>query len=182
MLGTAFPQNHFKSILKYQNIPKTTKILRCLGWHFARNILILECQNISKLLKYYIVCALGQPLFHLQTKTHFEDTFLSGRVHERRRKDTFRRHIKRRRVSPWRRINPRRTHFEDALTKTNFPPKTNYPAKTHFEDTFNEDKRRTLRQVRFCYDILEQSSGLNDKRFNFIRNVEWKENRILHEA
>ena len=64
-----------------------------------------------------IVCALVHALFRPQTKTHFEDTFLSGRVRERRREDTFRRHIKR-----------------------NFPPKTNYPAKTHFEDTLNEDE------------------------------------------
>ena len=56
----------------------------------------------------YIVCALVHALFRPQTKTHFEDTFLSGRVRERRREDTFRRHIKRRRISPRRRITPRR--------------------------------------------------------------------------
>ena len=55
-----------------------------------------------------IVCALVHALFRPQTKTHFEDTFLSGRVRERRREDTFRRHIKRRRISPRRRITPRR--------------------------------------------------------------------------
>ena len=56
----------------------------------------------------HIVCALVHALFRPQTKTHFEDTFLSGRVRERRREDTFRRHIKRRRISPRRRITPRR--------------------------------------------------------------------------
>ena len=57
---------------------------------------------------FHIVCALVHALFRPQTKTHFEDTFLSGRVRERRREDTFRRHIKRRRISPRRRITPRR--------------------------------------------------------------------------
>ena len=67
-----------------------------------------DCLLAKTLVCVFIVCALVHALFRPQTKTHFEDTFLSGRVRERRREDTFRRHIKRRRISPRRRITPRR--------------------------------------------------------------------------
>ena len=58
----------------------------------------------------------------------------------------------------------------------NFPPKTNYPAKTDFEDTLNEDKKRTPRRVHFCYHIFKRQfhkkHGVKRNRIHEASNVE----------